>query len=563
VYEGSDCLEPAYKRCLVRLSPDGGDAVEVREFDMDSKSFVKDGFYLPVAKSTTDWIDADHIYVASDFGAGSLTTSAYPRIVKRWTRGTPLAAAAIVFEAKPGDVSASAGRYRSPGFEHDFVYVYRDFFHVDVYLLKDGKPLRIDAPSDATLSTFREWLLVELRTPWKTEGNTYPAGALIATKFDNFMAGKRDFAILFAPTEHVALSGYSWTRHHLILNLLDDVKSRLETVTPQADSTWKHGAVGGVPTFASVSMYGGDPEHSDEYWLSSDGFLQPATFSRGVIGEGAPEMLKQAPAQFDATKFEVSQHFVASKDGTRIPYFEVAPKNMKLNGSHRTLLYGYGGFEISMLPRYSGLLGRAWLERGGVYVLANIRGGGEYGPQWHLGAMRENSQRVYEDFAAVAQDLVQRGVTSATHLGAQGDSKGGLLVGNMLTQYPQLFGAIACGVPLLDMKRYTHLSAGASWIAEYGDPDKPEDWSFIQTFSPYHNLKSGVRYPPVLFYTATSDDRVGPVQARKMAAKMQDMNDKNVWFFENTEGGHGGSADYAQTAFRYALTYGFLWDELK
>jgi prolyl oligopeptidase len=563
VYEGADCLEPAYKRCLIRLSPDGGDAVEVREFDVENRTFVKDGFHLAAAKSSVDWIDDAHIYVSTDFGAGSLTTSAYPRIVKRWARGTPLTAAETVFEAKPDDVSAAGGRYRTPGFERDFVYVYRDFFHVDVYLLKDGKPVRIDTPADAGLSTFREWLLVELRKPWKVGGKTYPAGALIATKFDDFVAGKRDFATLFTPTEHVALSSYSWTRHHLILNLLDDVKSRLETVTLQADGRWTHETVPGVPTFASVNMYGGDPEHSDEYWLSSDGFLQPATFSRGVIGEGALERLKQAPAQFDASKFEASQHFVTSEDGTRIPYFEIAPKDIKLDGSRRTLLYGYGGFEISMLPHYNGLLGRAWLERGGVYVLANIRGGGEYGPQWHLGAMRENSHRVYEDFAAVAQDLIKRGVTSPAHLGAQGDSKGGLLVGNMLTQYPQLFGAIACGVPLLDMKRYTHLSAGASWIAEYGDPDKPEDWAFIKTFSPYHSLKSDVRYPPVLFYTATSDDRVGPVQARKMAAKMQGMGNESAWFFENTEGGHGGSADYGQAAFRYALTYGFLWDELR
>jgi len=402
-----------------------------------------------------------------------------------------------------------------------------------------------------------------LRTPWKVDEKTYPAGTLLAAKFDDFIAGKRAFSVLFNPSARVALSSYSWTRHHLILNLLDDVRSRVETVTPQADGSWLHEMVPGAPVFGSVGMRGSDPEHSDEYWLSADGFLQPASLSRGVIGEGAQEMLKQATAQFDASKFKVSQHFATSKDGTRVPYFEVAPKSIQFDRNNRTLLYGYGGFEVSMLPHYSGLLGRAWLERGGVYVLANIRGGGEYGPQWHLGAMRANTPRIYEDFAAVAQDLVERGVSSPAHLGAQGDSKGGLLVGNMLTQYPQLFGAIACGVPLLDMKRYTHLSAGASWVAEYGDPDDPLQWAFIKSFSPYHNIKRDSRYPPVLFYTATSDDRVGPVQARKMAAKMQDMGYRNTWFFENIEGGHGGSADYRQTAFRYALTYEFLWNELK
>lgn len=563
VFKGAECLEPAFKRCLISFSPDGGDAVAVREFDVPSRSFVEGGFALPAAKSTVGWIDENHLYVSTDFGPGSLTDSGYPRIVKRWTRGTPLSAATTVFEAGTKDLSASANHDPTPGYERDIASVYRDFFHTDSYLLENGKRIHIDVPGDALPSTFRQWLLVQLRTAWTTGGKTYPPGALLAIKFDDFMAGKRDFTTLFSPSAHSALSGYSWTRHHLILNVLDDVKSRLEIVTPQADGQWLHQSLAGAPSFSSIDVSGGDPEHDDEYWLTVNGFLHPTSFARGVIGQGAPEILKQAPAYFDASAFNVSQHFATSKDGTRIPYFEVDPKGMKLDGSNRTLLYGYGGFEISMLPSYSGGLGRGWLERGGVYVLANIRGGGEYGPQWHLGAMQANTPLIYQDFAAVAQDLIARGVTSAQHLGAQGDSKGGLLVGNMLTQYPQLFGAIVCGMPLLDMKRYTHLAAGASWVAEYGDPDDPRQWAFIKTFSPYHNLKSGTHYPAVLFYTATSDDRVGPVQARKMAAKMQGMGVKKVWFYENTEGGHSGMADYRQAAFRYALTYDFLWDALK
>jgi prolyl oligopeptidase len=318
----------------------------------------------------------------------------------------------------------------------------------------------------------------------------------------------------------------------------------------------------GAPALSTVSVVETDADPSDEYWLSVTGFLTPSTLERGVLGEDAPETLKHEPAFFDASKFEVSQHFVKSKDGTRVPYFEIAPKGLKLDGSNRTLLYGYGGFEVSLLPYYSGTVGRAWLARGGVYVVANIRGGGEYGPAWHQAALKANRPRAYEDFAAVAEDLVRRGVTSPQHLGAEGGSNGGLLMGNMLTEYPQLFGAIACEVPLLDMKRYSHLSAGASWMAEYGNPDTA-DWNFIKTFSPYQNVKKGVDYPPVLFYTTTSDDRVGPVQARKMAAKMQAMGYANVWFYENREGGHGAGADNKQAAYMHALAYGFLWDQLK
>ncbi|PWK86634.1 prolyl oligopeptidase family serine peptidase [Fulvimonas soli] len=566
VFKGAECLKPAYERCLVSLSPDGGDAVAVREFDIPSKSFVKGGFELPVAKSQVGWIDQDRIYVGTDFGPGSMTRSSYPRIVKEWKRGTPLAAAAAVHEARPDDMTVSAFHDRTPGFERDFVVVVTDFFHTENYLRKDGGLVHLDLPSDAAgFDAHREWLLVQTRTPWTTGGATYPGGALLAIRFDDFMAGKRDFAVLFRPDEHTALSSFAWTRHHLILDVLDDVKSRLEVLTPPASGNgdWPRAPMAGAPSMSTVTVADTDPDNSDEYWLSVTGFLTPSSLQRGVLGGGAAETLKQSPAFFDASRFQVNQHFVASKDGTRVPYFEIAPKDLKLDGSNRTLLYGYGGFEVSLEPFYSGSIGRAWLERGGVYVIANIRGGGEYGPRWHQAALKADRLRAYEDFAAVAQDLVRRGVTSPRHLGAEGGSNGGLLMGNMLTLYPQLFGAIACEVPLLDMKRYVHLSAGASWIAEYGDPDDPGQWAFIRTFSPYQNLKPGMHYPPVLFYTTTSDDRVGPVQARKMAAKMQGMGYKDVWFFENLEGGHGAGADNKQSAHMHALAYDFLWDQLK
>lgn len=562
VFKGVQCLEPDYRRCLVSLSPDGGDAVAVREFDLAGKRFVEDGFNLPVAKSEVGWIDIDHIYVGTDFGPGSMTRSSYPRIAKAWTRGTPLADAVEVFAGRDDDLAVSAWHDAVPGFERDFVSVATDFFHSTLYQRRDGALVRVPVPDDAAADVEREWLLVHTRSAWETGGITWPAGALLAIRYDDFMAGARDFVALFVPDERTALSSFSWTRHHLILNVLDDVKSRLEVLTPAEHGAWPSRVLPGAPALSTVRVVATDPRHSDEYWLDVTGYLTPATLQRGVLGSGEPEVVKQAPAFFDASRFAVSQHFVTSRDGTRVPYFEIAPKDLRLDGANPTLLYGYGGFELPLLPGYSGSVGRAWLERGGVYVVANIRGGGEYGPRWHKAALKENRPRAYEDFAAVAQDLVRRKVTSPAHLGAEGGSNGGLLTGNMLTRYPQLFGAIVVEVPLLDMKRYTHLSAGASWIAEYGDPDT-DDWNFIRGFSPYHNVKPDADYPPVLFYTTTSDDRVGPVQARKMAAKMLQQGRVNVWFYENLEGGHGGGADNRQSATMHALAYQFLWDQLR
>ncbi|HEY8586913.1 MAG TPA: prolyl oligopeptidase family serine peptidase [Rhodanobacter sp.] len=566
VYKGVQCLKPAFDRCLISLSPDGGDAVAVREFDMPTKRFVTDGFVLPVSKTQVAWIDDDHIYVGTDFGPGSMTESSYPRIVKQWQRGTSLSAAELVYEGQPKDLAVSAFRDRTKGFERDFVSVATDFFHSQLYQRVDGKLIRVEVPDDAEADAHREWLLVRTRSPWTVGGTTYPAGALLAAPFEQFMAGERHLTVLFKPDAQTSLDSFAWTRHHLILNLMDDVKSRLEVLTPPQGATaaepWKHLPMPGTSAMSTIRVIDTDPDDSDEYWVDVTGFLMPSSLQRGVLGGSAAETIKQAPAFFDASRFAVSQHFVKSKDGTRVPYFEIAPKNLKLDGSHRTLLYGYGGFEVSLQPSYSGSVGRAWLERGGVYVIANIRGGGEYGPQWHQAALKANRPRAYEDFAAVAEDLIRRGVTSARHLGAEGGSNGGLLVGNMLTSYPQLFGAIACEVPLLDMKRYSHLSAGASWMAEYGNPDTA-DWNFIKTFSPYQNVRADGHYPPVLFYTATSDDRVGPVQARKMAAKMQAQGHQNVWFYENLEGGHGAGADNQQSAHMRAMAYDFLWDQLK
>ena len=562
VWHGADCLKPAYRRCLVALSRGGADASVIREFDLTDKQFVKDGFDLPEAKSNVNWMDTDHVYVATDFGPGSMTKSSYPRIVKEWKRGTPLSSATTVYEVKDDDMSVSAARDNTPGFERDFVFRQLAFYDSETYVRgKDSKLTKIDVPNDAIADVHREWLLIEPRSDWTVGGKTYKSGSLLAAKFDDYMAGKREITVLFTPSDTTALDAYSWTRHHLILNVMDNVVNRLEVLTP-GPGEWARAPLGGAPALSTIAAGGVDDDSSDAYFLTVTGFLQPTTLYYGVLNQGEGQAIKHSPSFFDASKFDVSQHFATSKDGTRVPYFEIAPKNLKADGSNPTLQYGYGGFEVSLQPAYSGSVGRAWLEKGGVYVIANIRGGGEYGPRWHKAALKADRLRAYEDFAAVSQDLIARKVTSPQHLGAMGGSNGGLLMGNMLTLYPQFYGAIVSQVALLDMQRYTHLSAGASWMAEYGDPDKPQEWAWIKTFSPYYNAKAGQKYPPVLFTTSTRDDRVGPVHARKMTAKLESLG-YNTSFYENIEGGHGAAADNKQAAFMSALGYTYLWDHVK
>ncbi|MDR3446428.1 MULTISPECIES: prolyl oligopeptidase family serine peptidase [unclassified Dyella] len=562
VWHGAECLKPEYRRCTVFLSRGGADASVMREFDLKDKQFVKGGFELPEAKLSVDWMDIDHLYVATDFGPGSMTKSSYPRIVKEWKRGTPLSSATTVYEAKEDDMSVSAVRDQTPGFQRDLVTRQIAFYDSETFLRgKDGKLTKIDVPDDANVDAHREWLLVEPRSDWTVGGKTYKSGSLLAAKFDDYMAGKRDITVLFEPSDTTALDGYSWTRHHLILNVMDNVVNKLEVLTP-GDGAWKREPLGGAPALSTIAAGGVDDDTSDDYFLTVSGFLQPTTLYYGTLEQGDAQAIKHSPSFFDASKYTVSQHFAASKDGTRVPYFEIASKNLKADGKNPTLQYGYGGFEVSLQPAYSGSVGRAWLEQGGVYVIANIRGGGEYGPRWHKAALKADRLRAYEDFAAVSQDLFQRNITSPQHLGAMGGSNGGLLMGNMLTLYPQLYGAVVSQVALLDMQRYTHLSAGASWIAEYGDPDKPAEWAWIQKFSPYFNAKAGQKYPPVLFTTSTRDDRVGPVHARKMAAKLQSLG-YDASFYENIEGGHGAAADNKQAAFMSALGYTYLWDHVK
>ncbi len=563
VWHGANCLRPEYRRCLIALSRGGADADVTREFDLSTKQWIKDGFFRPEAKGGLSWIDADTVYLYTDFGPGSLTSSGYPRIVKQWKRGTPMTSATLVYEGKPDDMYIAAMHDDTPGYERDFVSRTLAFYNDEMYLRgADGRLTKIDVPNSANKGVHRQWLTLELRDPWTVGGTTYPAGALLVTRFDDFMAGKRDFQVLFTPTETASLASFAWTKSRLVLNVLDDVKSRLWVLTP-GEGEWARAAfpVGDL-AFGSTSVDAVDADENDQVWLTSTDFLTPTTLMLADVQRGPKsiETLKAMPSFFDASKDEIEQHFAVSKDGTKVPYFLVRPKQLKADGSAPTLLYAYGGFEISMTPFYSGSLGRAWLDQGGVYALANIRGGGEYGPRWHQAALKQNRHKAYEDMAAVAQDLVARKITSAKHLGVQGGSNGGLMAGNMLMQYPQLFGAVVVQVPLLDMKRYSHLLAGASWMAEYGNPDT-DDWKFIQTFSPYHLFDPKKTYPPVIFLTSTRDDRVHPGHARKMAAKMIDAG-KDVTYYENIEGGHGGAANNAQAAHMQALAYSFLWERL-
>ena len=558
VWQGASVLRPGgYRQALVHLSRGGADASVVREFDIATRSFAEDGFYVPEAKTDAGWIDADRIYVGTDFGPGSLTSSGYPRLVKEWHRGTPLSEAALVYEGKPDDVGIHAFRDPTEGFERDFVVRNIEFYRTELWLRTGtGDLVQVPVPEDAIADVHREWLLIQTRSPWDVGGASYPAGALLATRFDGFLAGERDLTVVFEPDAHTSLSYHAWTRNHLILNMLHDVRSQLAVLTP-ADGTWPRAALAGVPEFAHTDIAGTDPYDSDEYMLVSTGFTEPDTLLYGQIGD-VSQPIKQAPAFFDATGMSVRQFFATSADGTAVPYFVVGPDRP---GPGPTLLTGYGGFEISLTPSYSGIIGRGWLARGGTYVVANLRGGGEYGPQWHLSAIKEHRHLVYEDFAAVATDLVTRGIATRDLLGIEGASNGGLLMGVMLTRYPQLFGAIVSQVPLLDLRRYNELLAGASWMAEYGDPRVPAEWDYIRPFSPYHNTSATDRYPPVLFITSTRDDRVHPGHARKMVALLA-AEGHDVSYYENIEGGHGAAADNEQRALKWALVLEFLWQRL-
>ncbi len=569
VWAGATCLGPDNTLCLVSLSRGGADASVVREFNTTSKQFVAGGFSLPEAKSSADWLDANTLYIGTDFGPGSLTESGYPRVIKRWQRGQTLAQAVTVFEADVKDVSAFVSVDNTPGFSRTVLGRSIDFYTSTSSLLQDGKLVPIDKPLDAQIAFRRDRVFIELRSDWKLPDKTWPRGSLLVADAAAYLKGERKFSALFTPSSTRSLASYSLARNTVLLNVLDQVAGKVEEWTERSgerSSSWQRREVktpypGRLTVQALFDPLQKDDPLGETYLLNAADFLSPDTLQLGRTGSDARTVLKSRPNFFDGSGMRVEQRFAKSKDGTQVPYFLVWPKGAKADGNNPTLLYGYGGFEVSLTPTYSGGVGRAWTSKGGVYVLANIRGGGEFGPGWHQAAIKANKQKSYDDFAAVAEDLINSKVTRPQRLGMQGGSNGGLLMGAVMLQRPELFNAVVCQVPLLDMQRYHKLLAGASWMAEYGDPDKADEWAWISQYSPYQNVKAGVKLPKVLFTTSTRDDRVHPGHARKMAARMLEQGHP-LLYWENIEGGHGGAADNGQRAQMMALEYSFLWQQL-
>jgi prolyl oligopeptidase len=559
VWKNAQCLPPRADRCLISLSRGGGDAIVVREFDLAKRQFVAEGFVLAEAKSDVEWRDHDTIYVGTDFGPGSLTDSGYPRIVKRWSRGTPLTQAVTVFEGQKTDVGVGAwvDHEVRDGLTQISEGVHRAiaFYNSETFVLRDGAPVRLALPNDSAAQIVGSRLIVRLRSAWNTGGRSYPAGALIVTSVREFLEGARAFDVLFEPTGRTALQNWSPTHNAIVLDVLDNVRSRVWVLTP-APTGWRRREIT-LPSLGAANARPVDRYTSDQVFVTYQDFLMPPTL---FIGDaGAPlEKLKSMPAFFDASRMTVQQFEATSRDSTRVPYFVIGRSGVK---NAPTMLYGYGGFENALEPFYSGALGRAWLARGGVLVIANIRGGGEFGPAWHQAALKEKRQNAFDDFIAIGEDLVRRGIAQPKQIGIRGGSNGGLLVGAALTQRPELFGAAVAQVPLLDMRRYNKLLAGASWMAEYGDPDVPEQWAYIAKYSPYQNVRKEVRYPPTLFVTSTRDDRVHPAHARKMFARMQEQG-HDAWYYENIEGGHGAASNNEQRALMAAIEYTFLWKHL-
>jgi prolyl oligopeptidase len=561
VWKGSNCLRPAYEKCLLRLSRGGADAVVVREFDIGTRKFVKDGFLVAENKTNLSWIDANTVFVGSDFGDDSVTDSGYPRTARLWHRGEPLEKSREIFAGERKDVAVSVYRGWDGDVAYDVVHRTPTFFTAIRYLYAaDGAHRKIEIPDDATFhGLMKGQMLVELKRPWKPADIEYVQGTLMSIDFEAFLDGARDFKTIYVPTSRSAIprGGIITTRDFLIINQLEDVTSKL-TRFEFSDGQWC-GTDIETERLGSVSLVTA-AEDSNLFFFSYEGFLRPDTLYVANDGGESIERLFSTPEFFVTDGMVVQQHFAVSKDGTKIPYFLVLPKGHEVDGDTATLMYGYGGFQISRTPRYSATVGHAWLQRGGAYVVANIRGGGEYGARWHHAALKENRQRAYDDMAAVAEDLIERGITRPERLGVQGGSNGGLLTGVMLTQRPDLWGAVIVQVPLLDMKRFSHLLAGASWMDEYGDPDT-DDWEYIKKYSPYHNIAEDIDYPKAFFTTSTRDDRVHPAHARKMVARMRAMG-HDLYYYENTVGGHAGASDNKQAARVQAMIYSYLWDQL-
>jgi prolyl oligopeptidase len=564
VFRGATLLPTTHDRAIISLSKGGADAVVLREFDLTTREFPTDGFQLPEGKSWCVWLDHDALLLMSSVGPDMATKAGYARTVRLWRRGTDPLAASVIFEVPAESVNVSAGVDRDSPEERLWFEDTPGFYESIVWIGdRTGAKRRIDAPPDAWVSWKRGWLAARPRTPWTIGTATYGTDQVLGIALAAFLDGDRHFTVLFEPGPRRALQGYFWCGGRLIVSILDDLVPVFEAWTP-GEAAWSCERIEGLPKLRTVDLWALDREahESDGTLLASaqDPVTPPALFA--IEPAQAPALLRQAPHAFESAGLVVTRHEAVSSDGTRIPYVQVGPPGE--TGDAPVHLYGYGGFEISVLPSYKSSVGKLWLERGGTSVTAQIRGGREFGSPWHVAAQRAGRRLAHDDFAAVAADLVRRGVTTPERIAAEGGSNGGLLIANMLTRYPERFGALLCTVPLIDMRRYTKMPGGETWVDEYGDPDKPEDWQFLAGLSAYHVAAPGERYPAILFVTSRRDDRVHPGHARKMAAKLQAMG-YAAHFYEAATGGHARGKDHAEQAALIALGVTFLrraigWD---
>jgi prolyl oligopeptidase len=580
VFHGMNCLQPSYKRCLVELSPGGGDAEEIREFDSEDLAFVPapGGFALPTAKTNIAWRDADTVFVGTDFGPGSLTDSGYPRLVKLWKRGTPIVEARTIHEGRQASVSVSGFRLRSDEGDVDLVSEGLDFWTTAYQQLVGDKLEKLDLPATAEVTDlFRGRLLISLKEDWQRGDKTFKQDSVLIADPTALRGGEGKVDVLVEAAANEVVEDVDAAESGILVTMLDSVRGRLyryeptpagETVNGQVRhyTGWSRRTIP-FPDNGALGVTSVDPSSGDAF-VKYESFVTPPTLYYVADANPVPEQVKQQQPTFDGSRFEVSQQWTTSADGTKVPYFQVASKGMALDGSHPAHIFSYGGFRNALTPSYSGTYeqlygayGKMWLERGGVFVLANIRGGGEFGEKWHQGAVKANHVHAYEDFEAVASDLIARKVTSKAHLGIEGRSNGGLLVLSTMMRRPDLYGAVICGSPLADMRRFHKMLAGASWVAEYGDPDKPEEWAYISKYSPYQVAQAGKGYPPIFVYLSTRDDRVHPGHARKMAARLEELG-YDVTYYEEIEGGHGASVTNEQLAHRLALSYTHLWNRL-
>src|SRR6185312_16212911 len=560
VWHGADCTA-AFDRCLVRLSPGGGDAAEIREYDPRTRSFIAGGFEVPVAKGGAMYLNPDTVLVATDFGPGTMTPSSYPRIVKLWRRGEPLASAKTLFEGRPDDMSVTPYVFRGTYGSVAVIERRPSFFEADYYVVgADGTTRRIPVPQDAQIEGVTQGqLILTLQNAWTVDGSTIGKGALVAFPVMAFErnGGTQPVSVLYTPGPHAMIDEVSTGRDAVYASVYEDVTGSIREFRPGRPD-WSDMRLalprGGSTSIVSTNDWG------PQAYFSFESFLEPPSlYAYG--GSGSPTLIKAQPRVFDGRDMSVSQYWASSHDGTKVPYFLIRPR--KAQGAIPTILYGYGGFQLSLTPWYWNDghkpldAGETWLSHGGGIAVANIRGGGEFGPAWHQAALKYHRQRAYDDFEAVAADIERRKLSTPKQLGIVGASNGGLLVSTVMVERPDLFGAVVCQRPLIDMLRYTHYGAGASWVGEYGNPADPKMAAYIRTYSPFQNVKRDVAYPPILFIAETTDDRVTPVFARMMAAKMEAQGHE-VLFNEATEGGHGPGATHAEEAQYWALAYTFF-----